>query len=134
MDRRTLEVKIASIGIWTDQAIEIAGFELVGIFGEGFQVANAVVTGAGGETIAEGERAQGCIPPGAAAANRQAVGIDLAARDEMTRAVDAIIDVDDTPSPGEALSARATIPQAAAVIDIENGNATAGPILDRIFQ
>ena len=57
MDRRTFEVEIAPTGIGADELVAIARLELVGVFHQGFQVADAVVAGAGFENISECQRA-----------------------------------------------------------------------------
>ncbi len=97
MNRRAFDVKIAPLGIGADQAVEIARLELVRVLGQRFEIADAVVARAGFENVAEGQRAERRVAAGAAAADRQAVAVDFAAFDEIARAVDAIIDVDDAP-------------------------------------
>ena len=47
----------------------------------------------------------------------------------MTRAVDAVVDVDDAPLPVQAIAVRAPIARAAAVVHVEHGDAAAGPVL-----
>ena len=87
MDRRALDVEIAPIGIGADQAVEIARLELVGVFGQRFEIADAVVAGAGSENIAESERAERCVAAGASATDRQSIAVDFAAfrRDSARR-------------------------------------------------
>ena len=131
MDRRTLDVKIASLGVGADQAVEIARLELVGVLRQRFEVADAVVAGAGFENIAEGERAQRRVAAGAAAGDHQAVAVDFAAFGQIARAVDAIVDVDDAPLAVEPFAIRAAVAGAAAVVHVEHGDAAAGPVLNR---
>ena len=61
------------------------------------EVADAVVAGAGAERVVEGQRAQRGVAAGAAAADGQALAVDQAPLDEIARAVDAVVDVDDAP-------------------------------------
>jgi len=70
VDRRALDVEIAPIGIGADQAVEIARLELVRVFGQRFEIGDAVVAGAGFENITESERAERRISAGAATMDR----------------------------------------------------------------
>ena len=88
------------------------------------------MAGAGFENVAESERAQRSVAAGAAAADRQAVAVDLAAFREIARAVDAIVDIDDAPLAVEPFSVCAAVAGAAAIIDIEHRDAAAGPVLE----
>ena len=97
MDRRAGDVEIAAFGVRADQSVEVARLEFMGVFRQRFQVADAVVAGAGFEDVAEGEGAQSGEAAGAAAANRQAIAIDLAKLCQVTGAVGAVVDIDDTP-------------------------------------
>ena len=97
MDRRARDVEIAPFRIGADEPVEIARLELVGVFGQSFQIADAVVAGAGFEYVAESQRAQRRVAAGAAAADRQAVAVDFAALGEIARAVGAVVDVDNAP-------------------------------------
>ena len=65
-------------GIRADQAVQVARLELVRVRGQRLEVADAVVAGAGLEDVAEGQRAQRGVAAGAAAADRQALAVDLA--------------------------------------------------------
>src|SRR5205085_7751030 len=52
----------------------------------------------------------------------------------MTGGLDAIVDIDDAPFAFEPAAIGAAIPGAAAVIDVEHGNAAAGPVLNAQIQ
>ena len=106
----------------------------MGVFGEGFQVADAVVAGAGFENVAESESAQRSVAAGAAAANCQATAIHFAALGEVARAVGAVIDINDAPIAVEPFAIGAAIARAATVIYIEDGDPSAGPILNRVLE
>src|SRR4030095_15075607 len=104
------------------------------VFGKRLQVADAVVAGAGFESVAERQRTKCRVAPRAAAADRQAFVVSFATLGEIARAADADLGVDDTPFVIESFSVGAAIAGTAAVIHVENGDAAAGPILNRIFQ
>ena len=56
VDRRARTVQGLRLGVRTDQAVEIAGLELVGVARQLLEIADAVVAGAGGEEIVERQR------------------------------------------------------------------------------
>jgi hypothetical protein len=128
---RTGDVEIAVLGVGADQAVEVARFELVRVSGERFEIADAVVAGAGFENVAERERAQRRVAAGAATTDRQTITVDFAAFGKVARAVDAVVDVDDAPLAVEPLPTRGRT--RAPLIYIENGDAPTGPVLGRIF-
>src|SRR6266508_239474 len=57
VDRRALPVQLRGLRIGTDQAVEVARLELVGVPGERLDVSHAEVARAGREGVVEGERA-----------------------------------------------------------------------------
>ena len=75
VDRRALAVQVAPLGIGPDQAVEVARLELVRVARQRLEVADAVVARAGREDVAEGQRAQRRVAAGAAAADRQPLGV-----------------------------------------------------------
>ena len=99
VDRRALPVEIAALRVGADQAVEVADLELVRVVGQRLEVADAVVARAGPEDVAEGQGAERGVAAGAAAGDREPVGVDLARGDQVARAVDAVVDVDDAPAP-----------------------------------
>src|SRR6266550_3857129 len=134
VNRRAFDVEIAPLGIGADQSVEIARLELVGVFGQRFEIADAVVAGAGFENVTKRQRAERRVAAGAAAADCEPIAVDFAAFSKIARAVDAVVDIDDTPLTVEPFSVGASVTGAAAVVDIEYRDASAGPILNRIFQ
>ena len=74
MDRRAFDVDVFSLGIGTDEPVEVARLELVGVGRHRLQVADAEVAGAGTEEIAEGQRGQRRVAAGAPAADGDASG------------------------------------------------------------
>src|SRR6266550_8197892 len=109
VNRRAFDVEIAPLGIGADQSVEIARLELVGVFGQRFEVADAVVAGAGFENVTKRQRAERRVAAGAAAANRQAISIDFAAYRKIKCAIDAIVDIDNTPLTVEPFSVRSPV-------------------------
>ena len=104
------------------------------ILGQRFEIADAVVAGTGSEDVAKCERAERRVAAGAAAAYGQPIAVNFAALREIARALDAVIDIDDAPASVQPFSIGAAVARAAAVVDVEDGDAAAGPILDRIFE
>src|SRR5262245_3907513 len=83
---------------------------------------------AGAEVVAESQRAELGIAPGAAAGDRQSAAVHLAASCQCARAVGAVVDINDTPLTVEALPVGATVAGAAAIIHIQHCDAAAGPV------
>ena len=79
MDGRPLDHRLAR----SDEFDEVLRFELVGVVGKGCQVADTVVAGAGAEHGLRGQRTQGRVAAGAAAANGDAPRVDQPFGDEM---------------------------------------------------
>ena len=104
MNRRTLQIKIAPLGIGTNEAVQISRFELVCLEREGFKVAHAEVAGPGVKKIGERKRRKSRIPTRAAATDREPPRIRVAAPRQISGRVDAIGHVDDTPASLEALA------------------------------
>ena len=77
--------------------------ELVGVAVEQLEVADAEMADTGREDVAERQRGEGRVAAGAAALDRQALGVDVPAVDEVARRPDAIVDVDEAPLAVEAL-------------------------------
>src|SRR5215472_12061320 len=102
--------------------------------GQGFQVADAIVVCTGIEDIAEGERTKRRVAARAPTGNCQPASINKPLLDQVAGAIHAVIDVNDTPLALEPLAIGASIAGAAAIIHIENGYATAGPVLDLEFK
>src|SRR5262245_11298170 len=97
MYRRARNVNITLFGIRAHQSIKISRFKLVGFFGQRFGIADAKVAGAGAESVAEGERAERCVSSSTPAGDHQSVTVSFALRNEKARAIDAIINVHNSP-------------------------------------
>src|SRR5688500_2754740 len=82
------------------------------------------------EHVAKSQRRKRRVAAGAAARDGQSIGVDVAAQDEMKRAMHAIVDVHDTPVTAQPFAVLPPIAGASAVVDVENGESAAGPILD----
>ena len=134
MDRRARQIQRLGLRRGADQVLVVAGLEFVRILVQAFQVGHAVITGAGLEDIVERQRAQRRQAAGAAAADDQALTIGQAAFDQVARAGDAIIDIDDAPLALERVAISPAEAAAAAVIDVQHAEAAAGPVLGRQLQ
>jgi hypothetical protein len=104
--------------------------EFMRVASQRLEVGDAVIARAGAEDVAEGQGSEGGIAAGAAAADHQALRVGPAAGDEVERAIDAILDIDNVPFAVEAIAIGAPITAAAAVIHIEHANTAARPVLD----
>ena len=98
VDGRALVVKVLTLRVGADQPIQITGLELVGVLGQGFQVADAIVAGPGLKYLLERQGRQGGVPTGAAAVDGQAVAVCFAFGDDIQRGVAAVVNIHDAPS------------------------------------
>src|SRR5712692_4327288 len=130
MNRRTLTIEILSLRVRTDQALLVTRFELVRVSRQGFEVANAVVARACPEKITKSERAQCGVAAGAAAGDGQPFPVYLTPLNQEASAVHAVVYVHDSPLAFEPLPIGAAIAGAAAIVHIEDGDTTAGPVLN----
>src|SRR5262245_42314997 len=134
MNRRAFYIKISPLRIGTNERIEIARLELVGVPCQSFQIANSIVTGAGFEEVTESQRAESRVSSGAASSDRESVAVDVSTLDKIPCAIHAVIHIDDTPSTLEPLSVCAAVTGTAPVIHVEYGNTSTGPILNRVLE
>src|ERR1044071_1351253 len=134
MNGRSLDVKVSAFRIWPDQAIGITRFEFMSVQFERFEIADAIITGAGFEVIPEGERAECGVAAGAAAVDHRSIGIDISARGQKFGAVHTVVNIDNSPSAAQTLAISPAIAAAATIVDVEYGDTAAGPILNREHQ
>src|SRR5690606_2096337 len=113
--------------VGADEAIEVAALELVRLARQRLEVAHAVVARPGLEHVCEGEGAEGGVAAGAVAGDREARAVRLALGDQTLRGEDAVADVDLAPASVQALAVGAAEAGAAAVVDVDHGEAAAGP-------
>src|ERR671912_126539 len=95
------------------------------------QIADAEVAGASAEEIAEREGGERRVAAGAPATNGGALGIDETTLDQILGAIDVVIDVDDPPRVSQPLPVGTAVASAAAVVDVEDGKSSGGPVLER---
>src|SRR6266545_2029999 len=126
VDRRPLPVQLGRLRPRADEAVQVAGLELVGVAGQRLRVGHAVVAGAGGEQVAEGERAQGGVAAGAASPDGQPPRVDLAPVGQEASRRDAVVDVDDPPAACQPLPVGAPVAGGAAVVDVDHRDPPAG--------
>ena len=129
VDRRALAVALGRLRIRADEAVEVARLELVRVARERLEVADAVVARAGGERVGRGQRAQRRVAAGAGAADRHPAAVDLAGGGQVARGGDAVGHVDDAPRAVQPRAIGAPVARAAAVVDVDDGEAAARPEL-----
>src|SRR5438477_79271 len=129
VDRGAFSIDIRALGIWTDQGLAGVRFELVRLLDDKLEVADPVVARAGVVEVAPGERQQSGETAGRAARDRDPARVGETLVDQMARSVDAIVDVDDAPVPVESLPVGAAVASRAAVVDVDQRQAAAGPVL-----
>src|SRR5262245_57383666 len=129
IERRPLAVALLHRRIGPDEPVEITRFELVSVAGKRDRIAHAIVARAPCEEIAEHQRGERGVAAGAAAGDDGALRIDQTLLGEKPGAVYAVVDIDDPPVAVETLAVLAPKTGAAAVVDIEHGDAAAGPEL-----
>ena len=134
VDGGTLQVQVLPLRVGGNQPVQVAGLELVGVLGQGRQVADPVVAGPGPEYIPEGEGGQGGIAAGAAAVNRQTRLVHRSLPDQVQCPVNAVIHVHDAPASLEPVPVGPSVAGTAAVVHVQHRNTPAGPILDGQVQ
>src|SRR5262249_60923189 len=107
-----------------------AGSALGGAAGGRGVAAPAVVAGPALKEVAEGQRRQGRVAAGAAAADDASHGIDPSLRCQEARASDAIVDVGHAPVELQPVTVGAAESGASTVVHVEHRNAAAVPILN----
>ena len=129
VDGRALPVHVLGLGIGTDETVEVARFELVGVGCQGLGVGHAVVAGAGREVVAEGQGTQRRVPAGAAAPDDEPRAVDETFRGQVSSGIDTVVHVDDAPLASKSLAVRTAIAGAAAVVHVDDGEPPRGPEL-----
>src|SRR6185437_8381570 len=107
---------------------KIARLELMRVTGERPEIADAKVACARLKGIAEGDRAERRIAARAAAGDGQPLAIHQPLRRQIARAIDTVIQVYHAPLALQAVAIGAAIAGAAAIVHIEDGEATARPV------
>src|SRR5262249_7142809 len=93
-------------------------------------VAYAVIASPALKEVAEGQRCQGRVATGAAAADDASLAVDPSLRCEKPRAGDAIVDIGHAPIQLQTVAVGATESGASAVVHVEHRSAAAGPIMN----
>ena len=76
MDRRARYIKVSALRVGADEPIEVARLEFVGVLGQGFQVADAIIARSGPELLAERQYGKGGVPACAGSADGPSLRID----------------------------------------------------------
>ena len=130
VDGRPLPVDGLVLRPATDQAVQVAGLELVGVGSQRCQVSDPVAAGAGGEDVVEGQRGQDREATGAATLDGQALGVDPAGVHQVIGDGYAVVHVQDPPTAPQAVAVGAAVAGGAPVVDVGHGEAAAGPVGD----
>ena len=96
-DRRALAVAGFVLRIQADEPVEVPRFEFVRVVGHEGEVADAVVTRAAAEDVAERQAGERRVAAGAAAADDEFVAVGLALLGEVEGGVRGVGHVDDAP-------------------------------------
>src|SRR5664280_3193270 len=116
------------LGPRSDESVEVARLELMGVPREGPEVPDAEVAGPGGEDVAKGQGAERRVPARAPAVDQQTVRVRPARRGEITRRVHAVVEVNDSPGALQSLAVRASVARAAAVVNVGDGEPPTRPV------
>src|SRR5262249_52648754 len=116
MHGRALSVKSGGFGKRSDEALFISRFELMRVVHQRLQISHTEIAGAGSKDIIKNKREWGFIPAGAAAAYGHKLAVHIAAVFEISRGIDAILDIDNAPIPFQPLAIRASISRTSAII------------------
>jgi hypothetical protein len=102
----------------------------VGLDLQGLQIAHPEVARAGTKDVSKRQRTERGVATGAAPSDGEPVAVDVAALYQIPGPVHAIVNVDDAPLAPQPVSILAAVAGAPTVIDVEHGDAAAGPVLD----
>src|SRR5918994_2173010 len=133
-DQRPLDVEVAAGRIGADEPVEVAALELERLGGQRLEVGDAEVARTGGERVAERQRRQGGVATGRATPDAQPVGVDPPLVGQPAGGGDAVVEVDDTPGAPQLLAVVAAVAGRTAVVDVDHGEAAAGPVLRAELQ
>src|SRR4030095_16181427 len=102
----------------------------MGIDFQGFEVAHTEMTGAGFEVIPKRQRTKRRVAAGTPTINHRSIWIGLCLRSEELCSINTVVYIDTAPGAVQPFAIGPAIASAAAVIHIQNSNATAGPVLN----
>src|SRR5262249_49601588 len=131
VDGRAVMIECAAGPVWFDQPIQIVQLELMRIGCERGKITDAIIAGAGGKFVMEGEGAQRRVAARAPARDQKLVAGDVAALGQILGAGDAIRDIDDAPPAVKLFAISPAVSGAPPVIHVENRKAAACPELQR---
>src|SRR5438034_10480689 len=134
MDGRTFPVEIFLLRIGSDQPVEISRLKLVSVLHERLQVADPEIAGTGLEEIPKSQSAHGGIATSTPSFYGDTIPIHLSILDEMTRAVDAVVNVNHAPLSVKAFPVGSPVACAASIVDVEHRYPPARPVLNGISK
>src|SRR5262245_7714331 len=97
---------------------------------EGCRIAHTKMAGATFKRVTKCQRAKGRVSSSAATGDYQSRAINLTTLHQVARAIHTIIYINDTPFIFQAIPILSAISGAAAIVDIQDSKASAGPILN----
>ena len=110
--------------------VEVSRLELVSLLRQRLEVADPVVAGACTEDVRTGQCRERRVAARAAAADRQPAAVGSALLDHRERSGHAVLDVHDSPLAVETFAVAAAEARAAPVVDVEDREAPAGPVVE----
>ena len=132
--RRPLLVDVRLLRVPAHQRIQISGLELVGLPGQGTEVADPEVANPDMEPVGEGQAGQRGEAARATAGNRQPLTIGQPLFHQMGGCIGAVLDIHQAPGPIQAPAIGRSIAGAAAIVDIHHREAAASPVLNLQIQ
>src|SRR5207245_961526 len=110
---------VRSLWVWTEHPVAVTRFEFVCLLGEELEVTDPIVARTGVVEVAPGQREQDREAAGRSSRDRNAVTVDQALLHQVARGVDAVVDVDHSPVPVEALPVGAAVARRATVVHVD---------------
>src|SRR6266496_2075157 len=134
INRRTFEIFIASLWIWSEQPLQIARFKFVSVACERLRVADSEMTRPRLKSVPKRQGTQSCVATRASACHDQALAVYLPALHQVAGTVHAIVNIYNAPLIFQSFPILPAIACTATVVDVQNGKATTSPILNAQTQ
>ena len=131
---RALFIDLPLFGPVTDESVEIARFETVGVLGHGREVADGIAAGSDAEHIGEAEGRQGGETAGTSPFDGDLIGMGSTRLDQRLGRCRTVAHIDNPPA---LIESRSVLPPEAGgspVVHIDNAPAAGSPVLDAQLQ
>src|SRR5699024_3644911 len=119
-------VLVLSLGQRSDEAVDVVGFEVMGVDDEAAEVSDTEVRGAAGEDVGGGQGGQHRPSSRGGPGDRDAGRIGQAGGDESVDGGHGVLDVDDPPLPAQTVAPGAAEAGRTAVVDLEDADPLGG--------